>query len=140
VVRCHRRINVKIVDATMDIRGLENDDIWFIDPVHPIDPVYRRLATGVITVAASFNEEQEQAAAKRRRTDSWEERGQRRGPPLGAHTNRPHEYNYSRYGNNEQDHEDHTVGGRARGYRGRGSGRRPESSRGYFRAARGQFN
>jgi hypothetical protein len=70
-------LTVAIVDAAMDLRGLENEDIWFIDPVHPIDSVYRMLAAGVIAVAASFNEDSGQAAVKRRRADSWEDTGQR---------------------------------------------------------------
>jgi hypothetical protein len=127
----------------MEMRGLENDDIWFIDPIHPIDPIYRRLANGVITVAASFVEEQDRVEPKRRRTDSWDEREQRRGPPLGAH-GKPREYNYSRHGDYDEDHVGSGSGGHAshsgRGYRGRGNGRRPGGGgRGYFRASRGQF-
>jgi hypothetical protein len=88
----HRRKNVKVVDVAMEMRGLENDDIWFIDPIHPIDPIYRRLANGVITVAASFVEDQDLMEPKRRRTDSWDGREQRRGPPSGAR-GKPREYN-----------------------------------------------
>jgi hypothetical protein len=140
----HRRKNVKVVDVGMEIRGLENEDMWFIDPVHPIDPVYRRLANGVITVAESFNEDQDQMEVKRRRTDSWNEGGQRRGPPPGAHA-KPREYNYSCHGNYNEDRDGQgsRSGGQAsysgRGYRGRGHGRRPGGSRGHFRASRGQY-
>jgi hypothetical protein len=137
----HRRKNVKVVDVAMEMRGLENDDIWFIDPVHPIDPVYRRLANGVTSVAASFAEDQDRTEPKRRRTDSWDEGGQRRGPPAGAH-GKPREFNNSRHGDYEEErtgsggHASHS----SRGYRGRGNNRRPGGGgRGYFRASRGQF-
>jgi hypothetical protein len=49
----HRRENVKVVDPAMELRGLENEDIWFVDPIHPIDPIYMRLATAVITMATA---------------------------------------------------------------------------------------
>jgi hypothetical protein len=135
----HRRKNVKVVDVAMEMRGLENDDIWFIDPIHPIDPIYRRLANGVTTVAASFLEDQDQMEPKRRRTDSWDGRG----PPPGAH-GKPREYNYSRHGDYDEDRDSSGSRGQAsysgRGYRGRGNGRRPGSGgRGHFRASRGQF-
>jgi hypothetical protein len=129
----HRRGNVKIVDPAMELRGLENDDIWFVDPIHPIDPIYRRLAIAVITIAASVNEDQEHSGTKRRRTDSGDR--QRGGPPTGAPANRPRGYNYPRSGDNE-DAEDRRERGRG-GFRGRGGGRRPGGSRGYFRSPRG---
>jgi hypothetical protein len=139
----HRRKTVKVVDVAMEIRGLENEDIWFIDPVHPIDPVYRRIANGVITVAESFSEDQGQDV-KRRRTESWNDGGQRRGPPQGAHA-KPREYNYSRYGDYDEDRDGRGSGSGGqssyggRGYRGRGYGRRPGGGRGHFRASRGQY-
>jgi hypothetical protein len=126
----HRRANVKIVDPAMELRGLENDDIWFVDPIHPIDPIYRRLAIAVITIAASVNEDQERAGTKRRRTDSWDR--QWKGPPSGALANKPRGYTNPRYGENE-DADD-------RRDKGRGGGRRPGGSRRYLRAPRGQYN
>jgi hypothetical protein len=117
----HRRANIKIVDPAMELRGLENSDIWFVDPIHPIDPIYRRLATAVITIAADINEEQDQTGSKRRRTDSGDR--QMRGPPPGAPVIQPRGYNYPRYGDNEET-DDHRGRGRG-GFRGRGGGWRP---------------
>jgi hypothetical protein len=130
----HRRGNVKIVDPAMELRGLESDDIWFVDPIHPIDPIYRRLAIAVITIAASVNKDQEHSGTKRRRTDSGDR--QRGGPPTGAPANKPRGYNYPRSGGSE-DAEDRRERGPG-GFRGRGGGRRPGGRRGYFRAPRGQ--
>jgi hypothetical protein len=97
----HRRGNVKVVDPAMELRGLDNEDIWFVDPIHPIDPIYRRLATAVITMAAPGQEEDGPASSKRRRTDSGER--QWRGPPTGAPVNKPRGYTYPCYGRNEED-------------------------------------
>jgi hypothetical protein len=91
-----------------------------------------------------FTEDQDQMDVKRRRIDSWNEGGQRRGPPQGAHA-KPREYNYSRHGGYDEDRDGHGSGSRGQSsyggssYRGRGYGRRPGGSRGHFRASRGQY-
>jgi hypothetical protein len=36
----HRRANVRIYDAGLDLKNLDDGDIWFTDPVHPIEPIY----------------------------------------------------------------------------------------------------
>jgi hypothetical protein len=43
-------------NSIYSIRSLDNNDIWFVDPVHPIDRVYRLVAAGVIKVAATLKD------------------------------------------------------------------------------------
>jgi hypothetical protein len=31
------RHNMRVLDSTFDTRDMPNEDIWFVDPVHPID-------------------------------------------------------------------------------------------------------
>jgi hypothetical protein len=38
---------VKVADVGLDLQGFDNSDIWLVDPVHPIEQVYRRIASGV---------------------------------------------------------------------------------------------
>jgi hypothetical protein len=54
----------------LDMRDLPNKDIWFVDPVHPIDPVYRLIAAGVVKMAATLKSHGEKQDSKRRRADS----------------------------------------------------------------------
>jgi hypothetical protein len=83
------RRNMRVLDSTYDIRDLPNEDIWFVDPVHPIDPIYRRIAAGVIKKAATLKGHEDGRDLKRRRDDSSE--GNPRQP-------KPREAQSSRYG------------------------------------------
>jgi hypothetical protein len=86
------RRNMRVLDSTNDIRDLPNEDIWFVDPVHPIDPIYRRIAAGVIKMAATLKGHEEGRDLKRRREDSSE------GNPNNPRQPKPRESQYSRYG------------------------------------------
>jgi hypothetical protein len=66
----NRRANVRVVDTLQDLVGLDNADMWCVDPVHPIDQVYRRIAGGVLKMAANQQEHDERVGVKRRRQDS----------------------------------------------------------------------
>jgi hypothetical protein len=110
------RRNMRVLDSCFDTRDLPNEDIWFVDPVHPIDPVYRLIASGVIKMAATLKNNDEKQDAKRRRADSWDmpqkqksrEGEYSRNDEREEHSGRPHE-----------------AGGRPRGrggqHRGRGN-------------------
>jgi hypothetical protein len=76
-----RRGNVRVVDVAQDLIGFENADIWCVDPVHPIDQVYRRIASGVLKMAANQHEHDEATSGKRRRPEGGEgDDAQRRRP------------------------------------------------------------
>jgi hypothetical protein len=103
------RRTMRMLDASYDIRDLPNEDIWFVDPVHPIDPVYRRLASGVIKIAATLRDLEDRQENKRRRTDSLESSHQSARRPRetesshrGGHRyqdSRPREAEHSHQGN-----------------------------------------
>jgi uncharacterized membrane protein YgcG len=67
--------SIKVLDPCVDIRGMENSEVWGDDPIHPQQLVYEKIATGVIRILDS----QRTPAAgqgpdfKRRRTDSMDE-------------------------------------------------------------------
>jgi hypothetical protein len=76
-----RRGNVRVVDVAQDLVGFENADIWCVDPVHPIDQVYRRIASGVLKMAANQQEHDEATSGKRRRPEGGDgDDAQRRRP------------------------------------------------------------
>jgi hypothetical protein len=60
--------NIKVLDPCMDIRGLEDNEIWGEDPVHPLLLVYTRIVTGIVKMMNAMAENEH----KRRRTDSLE--------------------------------------------------------------------
>jgi hypothetical protein len=117
--------SIKVLDPCVDIRGMENSEVWGDDPVHPQQLVYKKIATGVIRIL----DNQRMPAAgqgpdfKRRRTDSMDESASSSGG-----------YN-ARRGRREADtrrewqDSEHTRGSaewrpRGRGYGGRGGGAR----------------
>jgi hypothetical protein len=57
-------------DVGLDLKGLENEDIWCVDPVHPIQPVYRRIAGGIMMMVQSLEGEDHGTGTKRMRVDS----------------------------------------------------------------------
>jgi hypothetical protein len=77
----NRRGNMRVVDVAQDLVGFENADIWCVDPVHPIDQVYRRIASGVLKMAANQHQHDEATSGKRRRPEGGEgDEAQRRRP------------------------------------------------------------
>jgi hypothetical protein len=112
---CNRR-TMRVMDSTFDLRNMPNEDIWCVDPVHPIDPVYRRVAAGVIKMAATLRDN-ETRGDKRRRADSWE--------TSQPQQQKPRESQYSRSGEPSRDLRDaleDRAGSSGRQYgRGRGS-------------------
>jgi hypothetical protein len=69
--KTHRR-NMRVLESTYNTRHLPNEDIWFCDPVHPIDGIYQQIAAGVVKMAAALRELDERQDLKRRRSDSWD--------------------------------------------------------------------
>jgi hypothetical protein len=137
-----RRANVRVVDVAQDLAGFDNADIWCVDPIHPIDSVYRRIAAGVLKMAMNMHEHEERAGTKRRREgpDQADQHTRRPRDDNASHGmqeyredyrdrgQRPREYDYSRSGRDEQPrHEqrydqryeqEHERGDRVREYRG----------------------
>jgi hypothetical protein len=81
--KTHRR-NMRVLESSYNIRNLPNVDIWFTDPVHPIDSVYNNLAAGVIKMAATLRDLESRQDLKRRRADSWETMDPERRPREGG--------------------------------------------------------
>jgi hypothetical protein len=63
--------SIRVMDPCMDVRGLEDSDIWGDDPVHPLPLVYAKMAGGVIKMTNAMVENEH----KRRRSDSLEGSG-----------------------------------------------------------------
>jgi hypothetical protein len=61
--------SVRIIDPNVDLRGLEEGDIWGPDPVHPKTEVYAKIAEGVVRMNAALEHKE---TAKRKRSDSFE--------------------------------------------------------------------
>jgi hypothetical protein len=38
------RRNMRVLDSTYDSRHMADNEIWFCDPVHPLEGIYRRIA------------------------------------------------------------------------------------------------
>jgi hypothetical protein len=76
---------MRVLESTYNTRHLPNEDIWFCDPVHPIDGIYNQIVAGVVKMAAALRELDERQDLKRRRADSWDTgkqgRLQRDAPP-----------------------------------------------------------
>jgi hypothetical protein len=49
-----RRRNFRLSDTAADMRGLEDNDIWFVDPVHPVNSVYSRIAEGIKQIVTNY--------------------------------------------------------------------------------------
>jgi hypothetical protein len=45
---------MRVIDTFYDLCGLGNEDLWFVDPFHPIDPVYRSIDSAIIKLANSL--------------------------------------------------------------------------------------
>jgi hypothetical protein len=89
--KTHRR-NMRVLESTYNTRHLPNEDIWFCDPVHPIDSIYNQIAAGVVKMAAALRELDERQDLKRRRADSWDtgKQGRLQREPPAARAPPPH--------------------------------------------------
>jgi hypothetical protein len=64
--------SIKVLDPCIDIRSMEDDEIWEgSKPVHPKPLVYAKIATGIVKMLNKIAENEN----KRRRTNSLEEQG-----------------------------------------------------------------
>jgi hypothetical protein len=57
-----------VVDPAVDLRGMADDELWRVDPVHPKPAVHAKIAEAVVKASALM----ETGDGKRRRTDSLE--------------------------------------------------------------------
>jgi hypothetical protein len=39
-----------------NLRGREDADVWGVDPIHPIEPVYRSLVASIFQMAATLKD------------------------------------------------------------------------------------
>jgi hypothetical protein len=101
--------NIKVMDPSMDLKGMGADETWGDDPVHPKPEVYNNIATGVLKMAANMADmRRETSGNKRRRTDSQEDSNagrssNNRGENLpGSYSDRQerqgHHYNHGQSG------------------------------------------
>jgi hypothetical protein len=105
--------SMRLFDPNIDLRGLEEADIWEVDPVHPRGETYLKIAEGVVKQSGVLEDKQ---AMKRKRADSLED-AQQPGP---SNTGRGR--GDSRGGREGGAYQPTLPRGRARGQRGGGSG------------------
>jgi hypothetical protein len=115
--------SIKVLDPCIDLRGLDETEVWDNDPVHPQPLVYTRIATAVIKMINSMSENDN----KRRRTDSLE------GPSMSGNDARRGRHDAAL---REEWRDSERVRGRGRGEwrargRGFGGGDRRAGGRGY---------
>jgi hypothetical protein len=65
--------NMRLFDPNIDLRGLEEDDIWGTDPVHPRSEMYGKIAEGIVIQSGALENKQN---ATRKRADSLENSSQ----------------------------------------------------------------
>jgi hypothetical protein len=41
---------MRLFDPNMDLRGMEEDNIWGDDPVHPRSETYMKIAKGIVSI------------------------------------------------------------------------------------------
>jgi hypothetical protein len=64
---------MRVLDTGHNLRGREDADVWGVDPIHPIEPVYRSLDASIFQMAATLKELSSRVENKRRREDSRED-------------------------------------------------------------------
>jgi hypothetical protein len=109
----------RVLDTGYNIRGKDDADVWGVDPVHPIEAIYRSIVASIFQIAATLKETHGRVESKRRREASQEDSLPRS----------------RRSRDEEEPRQEGREGGRGRGRGwppGRGSGRGYGSSgRGY---------
>jgi hypothetical protein len=105
--------SMRLFDPNIDLRGLEEADIWEDDPVHLRRETYLKIAEGIVKQSVALEDKQ---TAKRKRTDSLED-AQQPGP---SNTGRGR--GDSRGGRGGGVQQPAPFRGGARGQRGGGSG------------------
>jgi hypothetical protein len=75
--------NIRVVDPTLVLKGMVDTEIWGLDPIHPKDEVYKKMAEDIVKVVADATE-----SGKRGRSDSMNAEA---GP-----SNRGRDPNYTR--------------------------------------------
>jgi hypothetical protein len=78
--------SIKLLDPNVDLRGLEETDIWGADPVHPRTEVYNKIAEGVVKLNAALETKE---SAKRKRNDSSEGQDRPQQPPVRGRGREP---------------------------------------------------
>jgi hypothetical protein len=116
---------IRVLDPGYNLKGTEMADVWGVDPVHPIEPIYKSLVASIFQMAATLKEvECRDDRNKRRREASQEDSLPR--------SRRPREGDHSRRGDEEGGRGREDNRGRGRGWTpGRGGYRGYSSGRGY---------
>jgi hypothetical protein len=115
---------MRVLDTSHNLRGREDADVWGVDPIHPIESVYRSLVASIFQMAATLKDLSSRVESKRRREDSREDNLPHSRRPR-EEEDRAHGFQEDRRGHNEDL-------GRGRGWsNNRGGGRRFRGSSSY---------
>jgi hypothetical protein len=68
--------NFKVLDPNICNNNITEGEVWGHDPVHPLPPVYKKIAMEVVKLASNLNDSNER---KRRRDSGGEHSGGQRG-------------------------------------------------------------
>jgi hypothetical protein len=131
------RRNIKILDPSVDFRGMTDREIWSQDdPIHPRPEAYSKIAEGVIKLKALANSKTNKPDDyKRRRTDSFDTADTASGSGSGSRR-RGDDSSYNRvsygYRGNTTGWRGtpRSNGGRGRYHRGAAAGSNPGNRRG----------
>jgi hypothetical protein len=106
----------RVLDTGYNLRGTDEADVWGVDPVHPIEPIYKSIVASILQIAATLKQTEGRVETKRRREASQEDSLPRS----------------RRFRDEEEPRHEGREGGQGRGWPpGRGS------SRGYGNSGRG---
>jgi hypothetical protein len=108
----------RVLDTGYNLRGADEADVWGVDPVHPIEAIYKSIVASILQMAATLKQTEERVETKRRREESHEDSLPRS----------------RRFRDDDEPHHEGREGGRGQG-RGWPPGR--GSDRGYGNRGRG---
>jgi hypothetical protein len=63
----------RVLDTGYNIRQKDDADVWGVDPVHPIEAIYRSIVASILQMAATLKQTEERVESKRRREESQED-------------------------------------------------------------------
>jgi hypothetical protein len=71
--KCNAFCQQVFLDPGHNLRGREDADVLEVDPIHPIEPVYRSLVASIFQMAATLRQLGSRVENKRRREESHED-------------------------------------------------------------------
>jgi hypothetical protein len=116
---------IRVLDPGYNLKGTEMADVWGVDPVHPIEPIYKSLVASIFQMAATLKAVEGRDDRNKRRREASQEDSLPR-------SRRPREDGDSRREEGEGGQGREDSRGRGRGWTpGRGGFRGYSSGRGY---------